>query len=193
MKKDHKVFVIYILILLIYGGSYWLSTKGKFAFSPEYSDFGLGIISFGLFFHKKITRYSFLLITLGFSLLYVIADHPTFSLINTSNFHFIRNATLLLIALSLSVDLIQKKINSFVWILSLLILLILGYFGLRIAGMEEAFSKEFTFYKNLLGFVLISILLGLDRNKQRLAVMIRRILIVVGLSFFIGIMTYMTR
>lgn len=193
MKKDHKVFVIYILILLMYGGSYWLSTKGKFAFSPEYSDFGLGIISFGLFFHKKITRYSFLLITLGFSLLYVIADHPTFSLINTSNFHFIRNVTLLLIALSLSVDLIQKKINSFVWILSLLILLIVGYFGLRIAGMEVAFSKEFTFYKNLLGFVLISILLGLDRNKQRLAVMIRRILIVVGLSFFIGIMTYMTR
>lgn len=193
MKKDHKVFVIYILVLLMYGGSYWLTTKGKFAFSPEYSDFGLGIISFGLFFYKKVTRYSFLLITLGFSFLYIVADYPTFSLINTSNFYFIRNASLLLMVLLLSIDLVRKKIDAYGWILFLLIFLIVGYFGLRITGLEISFSREFTFYKNLLGFVLISILLGLDRNRQRLPVMIRRVLIVVGLSFFIGVMTYLTR
>ena len=86
MKNDNKVFSIYILIILIYGVSYWITSGRSFAFSPEYSDFGLGLIALGLFFHKKLSKYSFLLVTLGFSLFYIVAETKGFDLIDRTGF-----------------------------------------------------------------------------------------------------------
>ena len=62
MKNDNKVFVVYLLVILAYGASYMLTSGGKFAFSPEYSDFGLGLIALALFFNKVMNKYSILLV-----------------------------------------------------------------------------------------------------------------------------------
>ena len=46
MKKDNKVFVIFILIILVYGLMHYFDGIGKFVFSQQYSDFGLGLNNF---------------------------------------------------------------------------------------------------------------------------------------------------
>lgn len=192
MKRDNKVFITYILVLLVYGASYLL-TAGSFAFSPAYSDFGLGIISIGLFFNKKISKYSFLLIAFAFSLFYLIADRQAFVLLDRGGFYMLKNITLIAFSLLLMWDLNKGRYRTLRFFLWCLALVIIGFFAARFSNQDFAFSKEFTFYKNAISFLLTSIILSLNGAKSTLSVGLKRMIIVVGLSFFIEIVSYLVQ
>ena len=192
MKNDNKVFIVYILIILLYGGSYLL-TSGSFAFSPEYTDFGLGLISLGLFFNKKISKYSFLLISLGFSLFYLIADTQGFALIDRGGFNLLKNITIIAFSLMLLWDINKGRYRTLRFFLVMLALAIIGFFVARFTNQEFAFGSQFSFYKNAICFLLISVILSLNSAKSTLSVGLKRIIIAVGLSFFIEIVTYLVR
>ena len=192
MKSDNKVFISYILIILVYGASYFL-TAGSFAFSPAFSDFGLGLISIGLFFNKKISKYSFLLISLAFSLFYLIADTQGFILLDRGGFNLLKNITLILFSLFLMWDLNKgryRTLRLFLWCLAIVLV---GFFIARFTNQDFAFDKEFSFYKNAIAFLLISVILTLNSAKSTLSVGLKRIIIAIGLSFFIEIVTYLVQ
>jgi len=192
MKSDNKVFISYILIILVYGASYFL-TAGSFAFSPAFSDFGLGLISIGLFFNKKISKYSFLLISLAFSLFYLIADTQGFILLDRGGFNMLKNITLILFSLFLMWDLNKgryRTLRLFLWCLAIVLV---GFFIARFTNQDFAFDKEFSFYKNAIAFLLISVMLTLNSAKSTLSVGLKRIIIAIGLSFFIEIVTYLVQ
>jgi len=192
MKSDNKVFISYILIILVYGASYFL-TAGSFAFSPAFSDFGLGLISIGLFFNKKISKYSFLLISLAFSLFYLIADTQGFILLDRGGFNLLKNITLILFSLFLMWDLNKgryRTLRLFLWCLAIVLV---GFFIARFTIQDFAFDKEFSFYKNAIAFLLISVILTLNSAKSTLSVGLKRIIIAIGLSFFIEIVTYLVQ
>lgn len=193
MKNDNKVFSIYILIILIYGLSYWITSGKSFAFSPEYSDFGLGLIALGLFFHKKVTKYSFILISLGFSFFYLIANTKGFDLIDTSGFIQLKNLSLIAFSFLVLWDINKKRYASLKIELGLLAILILTFFALRIADIDAKFPKDFSFYKNLIGFVLVVWMLRKNSIKNSFSTPLKRVVIVIGLSFFIEVMTYFVR
>lgn len=189
MKNDNKVFIIFILIVLLYGGSYMLSA-GRFAFSPDYTDFGLGLVSLGLFFNKKISKYSFLLISLGLSLFHLVADVQGFALLDRGGFNMLKNLTLIAFSLMLLWDLNKGRYRTLRFFLVLLALAIIGFFVARFTNQEFAFGSQFSFYKNAVCFLLISILLSLNTAKSTLSVGLKRIIIAIGLSFFIEMVTY---
>jgi hypothetical protein len=192
MKSDNKVFISYILIILVYGASYFL-TAGSFAFSPAFSDFGLGLISIGLFFNKKISKYSFLLISLAFSLFYLIADTQGFILLDRGGFNMLKNITLILFSLFLMWDLNKgryRTLRLFLWCLAIVLV---GFFIARFTNQDFAFDKEFSFYKNAIAFLLICVMLTLNSAKSTLSVGLKRIIIAIGLSFFIEIVTYLVQ
>lgn len=193
MKNDNKVFSIYILIILIYGLSYWFTSGKSFAFSPEYSDFGLGIIALGLFFHKKVTKYSFLLITLGFSFFYLVASTKGFDLIDKSAFVLLKNMSLIAFSLMVFWDLNKGRYKSLKIELAILALVFLAFFGMRLANLDFAFTKEFSLYKNAFGFILIIWMLQRNRIKSSFSTPLKRVIIVIGLSFFIEIMTFLVK
>ena len=193
MKNDNKVFSIYILIILLYGLSYWFTSGKSFAFSPEYSDFGLGIIALGLFFHKKVTKYSFLLVSLGLSFFYLIAATKGFNLIDKFGFIQLKNLSLLVFSLILFWDLYKHRYRSLRIELAILGLLIIGFFVLRFTNFDWAFTREFSFYKNTVGFLIICWILERNKRKSSLSIPLKRVAIVVGLSFFIEMVTYLVR
>ena len=191
MQNDNKVFSIYILVILVYGLSYWSTSGASFAFSPEYSDFGLGIIALGLFFYKKVTKYSFLLVAFGSSFFYLIAATKGYILIDKSGFIQLKNFSLIAFSLLVTWDLYKHRYHSLRIELAALVILILSFFGLRIAGIDLDFSKEFSFYKNAIGFLLIGWMLKKNSSKKSFSVPLKRVIIVIGLSFFIELMTYL--
>ena len=190
MKNDNKVFPIYILILVVYGVSYWITSGKSFAFSPDYSDVGLGIISFALFFNKRINKYSFLLVALGFSLLYLIAANPEFRLIDKSGFIQLKNYTLMAFSLIVLWDVYRGRYVSLKSELTGLSVLILGYFGLKFIEWEFTETPEYSLCKNLVGFLIVGWVLRKNETKHSLSTPLKRIIIVIGLSFFIEMMTY---
>lgn len=192
MKNDNKVFVIYILIILLYGASY-LVTSGGFAFSPEYSDIGLGILALALFFHKRTSKYTFLLIPFALSLFYIIADTEGYALLDRGGFNMLKNITLILFSLMVLWDLNKGRYRSLRFFLGLLVFTIIGFFILRFTSQEFVFSTEFSLYKNGIGFLLSSLILFFNSRKSSLSLGLKRIVIVVGLSFFVEIMTYLVR
>ena len=193
MKKDNKVFVIFILIILIYGLMHYFDGIGRFVFSQQYSDFGLGLVALALFFHKKLSKYSFLLVTLGFSLFYLLAATKGFDLIDKSAFILLKNMSLIAFSLIALWDVNKGRYKSLKWELVALTLLIIGFFALRIADFEWALSKEYSFYKNAIGFVIIAWILRKNIIKSSFTPPLKRVVIVIGLSFFIEVMSYLVR
>ena len=163
---------------------------GKFVFSALYSNFVLGIISLGYFFHKKVTKYSFLLISLGFSFFYIFAGMKGFTLVNKSNFILVKNISLIVFALFLLNDIAFNRLKKTKWLSLPLAILIIGYFVMRILDIEIAFTNQFTFYKNTVGFGIIAFILSVDSAKQAVPVMTKRVMMVVALSFFVEILGY---
>jgi len=190
MKKDFKVFIFFILLVIVYGLMHYFDGVGKFVFSAMYSNFVLGIISLGYFFHKKVTKYSFLLISLGFSFFYIFAGMKGFTLVNKSNFILVKNISLIVFALFLLNDIAFNRLKKKKWLVFPLAILIIGYFTMRILDVEIAFTNQFTFYKNTVGFGIIAFILSLDGAKQSVPVITKRVMMVIALSFFIEILGY---
>lgn len=190
MKKDFKVFIFFILLVIVYGLMHYFDGVGKFVFSAMYSNFVLGIISLGYFFHKKVTKYSFLLISLGFSFFYIFAGMKGFTLVNKSNFILVKNISLIVFALFLLNDIAFNRLKKKKWLVFPLAILIIGYFTMRILDVEIAFTNKFTFYKNTVGFGIIAFILSLDGAKQSVPVITKRVMMVIALSFFIEILGY---
>ena len=188
MKKDFKVFIFFILLVIVYGLMHYFDGVGKFVFSAMYSNFVLGIISLGYFFYKKVTKYSFLLISLGFSFFYIFAGMKGFTLVNKSNFILVKNISLIVFALFLLNDIAFNRLKKKKWLVFPLAILIIGYFTMRILDVEIAFTNQFTFYKNTVGFGIIAFILSLDGAKQSVPVITKRVMMVIALSFFIEIL-----
>ena len=161
---------------------------GKFVFSAMYSNFVLGIISLGYFFYKKVTKYSFLLISLGFSFFYIFAGMKGFTLVNKSNFILVKNISLIVFALFLLNDIAFNRLKKTKWLVFPLAMIIIGYFTMRILDVEIAFTNQFTFYKNTVGFGIIAFILSLDGAKQSVPVITKRVMMVIALSFFVEIL-----
>ena len=190
MKNDFKVFIFFILLVIVYGFMHYFDGVGKFVFSAMYSNFVLGLIALGFFFHKKVTKYSFLLISLGFSFFYIFAGMKGFTLVNKSNFIFVKNISLIVFALFLLNDIAFNRLKKIKWLALPLAILIISFFVLRILDVEIAFSHQFTYYKNLAGFGLIATVLSVDGAKQSVSVMTKRVMMVIALSFFVEILGY---
>tara|TARA_B110000285_G_C14960020_1_gene531201 strand:- start:23 stop:604 length:582 start_codon:yes stop_codon:yes gene_type:complete len=190
MKKDFKVFIFFILLVIVYGLMHYFDGVGKFVFSAMYSNFVLGIISLGYFFHKKVTKYSFLLISLGFSFFYIFAGMKGFTLVNKSNFILVKNISLIVFALFLLNDIAFNRLKKTKWLVFPLAILIIGYFTMRILDVEISFTNQFTFYKNTVGFGIIAFILSLDGAKQSVPVITKRVMMVIALSFFVEILGY---
>ena len=190
MKKDFKVFIFFILLVIVYGLMHYFDGVGKFVFSAMYSNFVLGIISLGYFFYKKVTKYSFLLISLGFSFFYIFAGMKGFTLVNKSNFILVKNISLIVFALFLLNDIAFNRLKKTKWLVFPLAIIIIGYFTMRILDVEIAFTNQFTFYKNTVGFGIIAFILSLDGAKQSVPVITKRVMMVIALSFFIEILGY---
>ena len=190
MKKDFKVFIFFILLVIVYGLMHYFDGVGKFVFSALYSNFVLGIISLGYFFHKKVTKYSFLLISLGFSFFYIFAGMKGFTLVNKSNFILVKNISLIVFAFFLLNYIAFNRLKKTKWLSLPLAILIIGYFVMRILDIEIAFTNQFTFYKNTVGFGIIAFILSVDSAKQAVPVMTKRVMMVVALSFFVEILGY---
>ena len=190
MKKDFKVFIFFILLVIVYGLMHYFDGVGKFVFSAMYSNFVLGIISLGYFFYKKVTKYSFLLISLGFSFFYIFAGMKGFTLVNKSNFILVKNISLIVFALFLLNDIVFNRLKKTKWLVFPLAMIIIGYFTMRILDVEIAFTNQFTFYKNTVGFGIIAFILSLDVAKQSVPVITKRVMMVIALSFFIEILGY---
>jgi hypothetical protein len=188
MKKDFKVFIFFILLVIVYGLMHYFDGVGKFVFSAMYSNFVLGIISLGYFFYKKVTKYSFLLISLGFSFFYIFAGMKGFTLVNKSNFILVKNISLIVFALFLLNDIAFNRLKKTKWLVFPLAMIIIGYFTMRILDVEIAFTNQFTFYKNTVGFGIIAFILSLDGAKQSVPVITKRVMMVIALSFFIEIL-----
>lgn len=191
MKKDFKVFIFFILLVIVYGLMHYFDGVGKFVFSAMYSNFVLGIISLGYFFHKKVTKYSFLLISLGFSFFYIFAGMKGFTLVNKSNFILVKNISLIVFALFLLNDIAFNRLKKTKWLVFPLAMIIIGYFTMRILDVEIAFTNQFTFYKNTVGFGIIAFILSLDAAKQSVPVITKRVMMVIALSFFVEILGYL--
>tara|TARA_B110000238_G_scaffold66124_1_gene72609 strand:- start:4165 stop:4746 length:582 start_codon:yes stop_codon:yes gene_type:complete len=191
MKKDFKVFIFFILLVIVYGLMHYFDGVGKFVFSAMYSNFVLGIISLGYFFHKKVTKYSFLLISLGFSFFYIFAGMKGFTLVNKSNFILVKNISLIVFALFLLNDIAFNRLKKTKWLVFPLAMIIIGYFTMRILDVEIAFTNKFTFYKNTVGFGIIAFILSLDGAKQSVPVITKRVMMVIALSFFVEILGYL--
>ena len=190
MKKDFKVFIFFILLVIVYGLMHYFDGVGKFVFSAMYSNFVLGIISLGYFFHKKVTKYSFLLISLGFSFFYIFAGMKGFTLVNKSNFILVKNISLIVFALFLLNDIAFNRLKKTKWLVFPLAMIIIGYFTMRILDVEISFTNQFTFYKNTVGFGIIAFILSLDGAKQSVPVITKRVMMVIALSFFVEILGY---
>jgi hypothetical protein len=190
MKKDFKVFIFFILLVIVYGLMHYFDGVGKFVFSAMYSNFVLGIISLGYFFYKKVTKYSFLLISLGFSFFYIFAGMKGFTLVNKSNFILVKNISLIVFALFLLNDIAFNRLKKTKWLVFPLAMIIIGYFTMRILDVEIAFTNQFTFYKNTVGFGIIAFILSLDGAKQSVPVITKRVMMVIALSFFVEILGY---
>tara|TARA_B110000211_G_C13955701_1_gene498184 strand:- start:414 stop:995 length:582 start_codon:yes stop_codon:yes gene_type:complete len=190
MKKDFKVFIFFILLVIVYGLMHYFDGVGKFVFSAMYSNFVLGIISLGYFFHKKVTKYSFLLISLGFSFFYIFAGMKGFTLVNKSNFILVKNISLIVFASFLLNDIAFNRLKKTKWLVFPLAILIIGYFTMRILDVEISFTNQFTFYKNTVGFGIIAFILSLDGAKQSVPVITKRVMMVIALSFFVEILGY---
>mgnify|MGYP006138786225 FL=1 len=190
MKKDFKVFIFFILLVIVYGLMHYFDGVGKFVFSAMYSNFVLGIISLGYFFHKKVTKYSFLLISLGFSFFYIFAGMKGFTLVNKSNFILVKNISLIVFALFLLNDIAFNRLKKTKWLVFPLAIIIIGYFTMRILDVEISFTNQFTFYKNTVGFGIIAFILSLDGAKQSVPVITKRVMMVIALSFFVEILGY---
>tara|TARA_B110000090_G_scaffold44585_2_gene50125 strand:+ start:733 stop:1314 length:582 start_codon:yes stop_codon:yes gene_type:complete len=191
MKKDFKVFIFFILLVIVYGLMHYFDGVGKFVFSAMYSNFVLGIISLGYFFYKKVTKYSFLLISLGFSFFYIFAGMKGFTLVNKSNFILVKNISLIVFALFLLNDIAFNRLKKTKWLVFPLAMIIIGYFTMRILDVEIAFTNKFTFYKNTVGFGIIAFILSLDGAKQSVPVITKRVMMVIALSFFVEILGYL--
>jgi|TARA_B110000902_G_scaffold82466_1_gene97882 hypothetical protein len=191
MKKDFKVFIFFILLVIVYGLMHYFDGVGKFVFSAMYSNFVLGIISLGYFFYKKVTKYSFLLISLGFSFFYIFAGMKGFTLVNKSNFILVKNISLIVFALFLLNDIAFNRLKKTKWLVFPLAMIIIGYFTMRILDVEIAFTNQFTFYKNTVGFGIIAFILSLDGAKQSVPVITKRVMMVIALSFFVEILGYL--
>tara|TARA_B110000093_G_scaffold81064_2_gene87854 strand:+ start:733 stop:1314 length:582 start_codon:yes stop_codon:yes gene_type:complete len=191
MKKDFKVFIFFILLVIVYGLMHYFDGVGKFVFSAMYSNFVLGIISLGYFFYKKVTKYSFLLISLGFSFFYIFAGMKGFTLVNKSNFILVKNISLIVFALFLLNDIAFNRLKKTKWLVFPLAMIIIGYFTMRILDVEIAFTNKFTFYKNTVGFGIIAFILSLDAAKQSVPVITKRVMMVIALSFFVEILGYL--
>ena len=70
-------------------------------------------------------------------------------------------------------------------------MIIIGYFTMRILDVEIAFTNQFTFYKNTVGFGIIAFILSLDGAKQSVPVITKRVMMVIALSFFVEILGYL--
>jgi hypothetical protein len=90
-------------------------------------------------------------------------------------------------------DLNKGRYKSLKWELGLLSLLIIGFFALRIADFDWAMSKDYSFYKNAIGFVLAAWILKRNVSKSSFTTPLKRVIIVIGLSFFIELMSYLVR
>ena len=188
MKKDFKVFIFFILLVIVYGLMHYFDGVGKFVFSAMYSNFVLGIISLGYFFYKKVTKYSFLLISLGFSFFYIFAgmkEHNVYQQCCQID-HCI-----IVFALFLLNDIAFNRLKKTKWLVFPLAIIIIGYFTMRILDVEIAFTNKFTFYKNTVGFGIIAFILSLDGAKQSVPVITKRVMMVIALSFFVEILGYL--
>ena len=108
MKWDIKVFIIFILTVLGFGGSFIL-THGKFAFPLNYVDLGIGVLSIFFLFTTPVSQYSPLLAAFGGSLIYLLFGYEGYADTIPGEFRLVRNFTVLAFAIFLIIRVFRKK------------------------------------------------------------------------------------
>lgn len=182
MKWDSKVFIIFILIVLIIGGSYFLSS-GIFFFPIEIIDLAISGVALTFLFTTPFSLYSAIIALFGFSLTYLlfgvkqmIEGDPTF-------FMLIRDFTILIFSILLFVRVLtgrDKKFRGLFLFFALIVLMQLIFNGVNFS-VEKLLLADLI--KSLLVFVC-SVLIVNQSGGGELKLSIRRVFILLGLYSF---------
>ena len=88
-------------------------------------------------------------------------------------------------------DLYKRRYQSLKFELGILALLLLIFYGLQAVDLDFAFTQDFSMYKSGIGFLLVVWMLRKNSLKNSFSTPLKRVVIVVGLSFFIEVMSYL--
>lgn len=184
MKWDIKVFVVFILTILAFGGSYMFS-HGSFAFPLEYVDLAIGALALTFVFTTTFSQYSLLLFLFGGSLTYMlfgvyereITDFPTV-------FEVTRNITILAFAVFLLIRVFRGKDKPFRGLFlffGLMVLMQMIFNGIDFSSVDQ-FIVDLT--KVIIGFVLTLLVFREHQVGSDLKLGVKRMFIVLGLYLF---------
>ena len=183
MKWDIKVFIIFILTVLGFGGSFIL-THGKFAFPLNYVDLGIGLLSIFFLFTTPVSQYSPLLAAFGGSLIYLLFGYEGYADTIPGEFRLVRNYAILAFAIFLLIRVFRKKDTDYRGIFlffGLLVLMQMIFNGIN-------FSKDtidiIDFIKLIIAFILCLIVFKGTRDGKELHLGIKRFFIVLALYLF---------
>lgn len=185
MKWDIKVFVVYILTILVFGGSYMV-TDNSFALLPlHYIDLPIAILAFVFVFTTPFSQYTPLLFLFGGSLTYMlfgiyereVAEFPTV-------FEVVRNLTILSFAIFLLVRVFRGKDKNFRGLFlffGLMVLMQIMFNGIDFSSVSQFIID---LIKVTLGFALTLLVFREIQLGNELNLAIKRMFILVGLYLF---------
>jgi hypothetical protein len=159
MKWDIKILVVFVLTILVYGGSYLFSV-GKFAFPLHYVDLSIAVISLFFVLKTPFSQYSALMIPFGFSFTYLLFGIDKMTGGDPTLFMLVRDITIFLFAIFLLVRVFRKKDYVFRGIFLFFGLLVLGqliFNGINFTIVSMPFTD---LIKSIIGLVLCLLVFG---------------------------------
>ena len=179
MKNDIKVFLLFTLTILIFGGGYYFGNFGKFIFPVDYSFLVLGAISLFFFFTTKFSKFSVFLLPLGLSFSYFLFPKEYSDIFIGTSFFSILAFTLILLS-----SIYRKKDNKFKYYL--LSFVLVSFLSVGLLGLEINYLPVI-FYG--LKYFIIILIFRKDQELRTLDKGLKRVFIVLGLYYFINVLS----
>lgn len=188
MKWDVKLFIIFILTVLLYGGSY-VFTHGSFAFPLEYVDVGIALVSLVFLLKTPFSQYSIIKILFGVSFTYLLFGVKQMTDGNPTIFMLLRDFTILLFAIFLFIRVFRGKDKQFRGLFlffGLIVLLQMVFNGINFT-QEKYYIADLI--KSLIVFILSVIVVRQTEEGDDVKLGIKRMFILIGLYTFRNILS----
>jgi len=181
LKLDIKIFTLFIITVLIYGGGYYFGNLGKFIFPVNYSHFVIGIISLYFFFTTKFSQFSILLLPFGLSLVYVL-----FPIGYQDVICGITSIVFTLFIFGFALRNKQSKFYVYFLIYVLVSFLAIGFIGMFGSYWDINYLKFIYGIK----FIIFSLILRKEKELETLDIGIKRMILVLGMYYFVEMMSF---
>lgn len=188
MKWDVKLFIIFILTVFLYGGSY-VFTHGSFAFPLEYVDVGIALVSLVFLLKTPFSQYSIIKILFGASFTYLLFGVKQMTDGNPTIFMLLRDFTILLFAIFLFIRVFRGKDKQFRGLFlffGLIVLLQMVFNGINFT-QEKYYIADLI--KSLIVFILSVIVVRQTEEGDDVKLGIKRMFILIGLYTFRNILS----